>query len=204
MEVEKKHDSSDVTAMIAAACEGSEEAARGLFSCLYEELRGVAARALRSERDDHTLQATALVHEVYLKLIGRRELPFRDRAHFLSVASQAIRRILVDHARKHSSKKRGGSWRKLPLDAVSIPTPSGDLDLVSLDEALSSLAKSMPRKARVVEMRFFGGASLSDVADVLGITPRTVERDWRFARAWLYRELDGPAMPGDGVEPDGA
>lgn len=144
---------------------------------------------MRSERKDHTLQATALVHEAYIKLIGQQNVQWQNRAHFFALAAQAIRRILVDHARSRKCEKRGGRRKKVSLEqALSMVSDHPD-DLIALDEAMTKLGQRNPRKANVVEMRFFGGAMVEDIAEVLGVSKRSIERDWKFARAWLYREL---------------
>ena len=179
----------DITAMLTRVSRGDGQAVDSLFPLVYDELRGLANRALVGERRDHTLQATALVHEVYLKLIGQQSIVWRDRAHFHALASQAIRRILVDHARTRNRDKRGGSRERVSLQGDWVPAPQPGVDLIALDEALRSLAVDHPRKALVVEMRFFGGMTVGEVAEVLGVDSRSVERDWQFARAWLFRAL---------------
>lgn len=179
----------DVTRILTELSEGSPRAADELFPLVYDELRRVASKSLRSERPDHTLQATALVHEVYLRLVGQESAQWRGRAHFLAVAAQIVRRILVDHARRSKRLRRGGDRAKIPLDQVAPISPAQDYDLLGLDAALSRLAEQMPRPARVVEMKFFGGATYDEIAEALRVTTRTIERDWRFARAWLFREL---------------
>jgi RNA polymerase sigma factor (TIGR02999 family) len=182
----------DVTRILTELSGGSPRAADELFPLVYDELRRLASKSLRSERPDHTLQATALVHEAYLRLVGQENAQWRGRAHFLAVAAQIVRRILVDHARSSKRLRRGGDRAKVPLDNVVLISPQHDYDIVGLDAALTRLADQMPRQARVVEMRFFGGATHEEMAEALRVTTRTIERDWRFARAWLFREL-GPA-----------
>ncbi len=162
-----------------------------LFSIVYDELRRLAESHLRHERDNHTLQATALVHEAYLKLIDQRHVHKRDRAYFFALASQAIRRILVDHARARNRKKRVGSRQQLSLDEGIGLVADNEVDVLGIDEALERLASIHPEKARVVEMRFFGGLTTEEAAEVLGVTTRTAERYWQYARAWLYREIAG-------------
>ena len=181
--------SHDVTEMLAAVSSGREGAVDELLPVVYDELREIAERSLRHERSDHTLQATALVHEAYLKLVRQQGLTWKNRAHFLAVAARAARQILIDHARGLKRRKRGGERGRDPLEHVSVAAPERGIDLVALDEALLRLTENSPRKGRVVEMRYFSGASTDEIAEVLGVTTRTVERDWRFARAWLYREL---------------
>jgi RNA polymerase sigma factor (TIGR02999 family) len=173
-----------------------------LFSRLYEDLRAIAEQRLRHERPDHTLQATALVHEAYLRLADQTRCRWQDRAHFLAVASQAMRRVLVDHARRHLRQKRGGDWRRVPLDeALTLGSPDGQETLLALDGALRRLEDAHPRSARIVEMRFFGGLGSEECAEVLGISTRTVARDWDFAQAWLYRAMEagGPTAGAPGA-----
>jgi RNA polymerase sigma-70 factor (ECF subfamily) len=160
---------------------------------VYNELRRVARRYLRSERPDHTLQPTALVHEAYIRLLGQREIMWQNRAHFFGVAAQLMRRILVDHARAHQAEKRGGHKQKVPLDEALEYTADKSAELVALDEALDRLAARDPRQARVVELRFFAGLTEQETAELLGISVRTVKRDWDVARAWLYKEINEDA-----------
>jgi RNA polymerase sigma factor (TIGR02999 family) len=167
---------------------------------VYDELRGLAERLLRNERPGHTLQPTALVHEAYLRLIDQTRVRWQGRAHFFALASCTIRRILVDHARGARRVKRGGGRLRLSLNEDLVPTEDGQLDLIALDDALSTLAADHPDQARIVEMRFFGGLTIAETATVLGVSASTVEREWRFARAWLYRALtdaeqDAPDEP---------
>jgi len=145
---------------------------------------------LRRERRDHTLQPTALVHEAYLRLIDQRQVNWQNRAHFFAIAAQAMRRIIVDHARRHNAQKRGGEDIKVELDeAVALPATT-DLDFVKLDDALTALAAIDPQQNRIVELRFFGGLSIEETAEVMGISPATVKRDWSMAKAWLHREME--------------
>ena len=166
-------------------------AVRDLFTQVYDELRRVAANALRQERRDHTLQPTALVHEAFLRLARADSLSVLSRAHVFALAAQAMRRILVDHARGKHREKRGGGLHRIALDEEMSVSPRRDEDLVELDEALNKLAKLDPRQARIVELRFFGGLTVAEVADVLGVSKRTVENEWTMVRAWLRRELTG-------------
>jgi RNA polymerase sigma factor (TIGR02999 family) len=159
------------------------------FAQVYDELRRVAAGALRAERAGHTLQPTALVHEAYVRLAASDALQWQDRAHFVAIAATAMRRILVDHARGHNAAKRGGGDQRLPIEQVDVPAPEADVDVVALDESLVRLAALDPRQARIVELRYFGGLSVEETATIVGTSPRTVKRDWQMARAWLQREM---------------
>lgn len=161
-----------------------------LMPLVYDELRRVARQWLRHERAGHTLQPTALVHEAYLKLVDLRRIQWQDRAHFLAVAAQLIRRILVDHARRHAAAKRGGGVRAVTLEAPLEPAAlQRELSVVALDDTLSRLAALDARQARLVELRFFGGLNVAETAEVLGVSSATVKREWQTAKAWLYREL---------------
>lgn len=156
---------------------------------VYDELRALAAAYLRRERPDHTLQPTALANEAYLRLIDQRVANWNGRSHFFGIAAQMMRRILVDHARAHSAGKRGGGADHVPLNEAAAWTGPQDVDLIALDEALTSLTANDPRKAKVVELRFFGGMSVDETAEVLGIAAVTVMRDWTMAKAFLLREM---------------
>lgn len=171
---------------------GDPAAAESLFPLLYEELRRIAHRQLSGERDGHTLSTTALVHEAYFKLAGQTRTQFSSRAHFLSVAARAMRRVLVTHARKVRAEKRGGEWRRLDLDEVDIPVDDRAEALVVLDGALHRLSMLNPRLSQVVECRFFGGMTELETAEALGVTERTVRRDWIKAKGWLLRDLERP------------
>ena len=179
----------DVTALLVRASEGDSRAASELLPLVYDKLRSLAGHLMRGERVDHTLQPTALVHEAYLKLIDQTRVRWEDRAHFFSVAAQALRRILVDYARQHGREKRGGSRKKLQIQEDLVGIYEKSVDLVALDEALGRLSTQDAQRGRVVELRFFGGLTIDETAAVLDISPRAVERQWRYARAWLYREL---------------
>ena len=176
--------------MLLAAAGGSQPEANQLLELVYGELRRMAGDQLDRERPDHTLQPTALVHEVYLRLIDQREVAWQGRAHFLGVAAQAMRRILVDHARAKLRGKRGGGWARIELEPELADRPEST-DLVEIDAALTRLRDVSERAVRVVELRFFGGLSAQDAADALQLSLSSVEREWRFARAWLARELEG-------------
>jgi RNA polymerase sigma factor (TIGR02999 family) len=156
---------------------------------VYDELRRLAASYMRRERADHTLQATALVHEAFLKLVEQRAVNWQSRAHFFGVAAQLMRRILIDHARGHLRQKRGGEHKKVSLDEAFIFSEQQSAELLAVDESLTRLSKLDQRQGRVVELRFFGGLSVGEAAEVLGISPKTVKRDWSIAKAWLYADL---------------
>ncbi len=178
-----------VTELLADWSNGDKAALDQLMPIVYEELRHLAERYLRRERRDHTLQATALVHEAYVRLIDQRTVRWQNRAHFYGIAAQLMRRILVDHARRHAAAKRGDGMQKLSLAEVGDQTPAPLVDILALDRTLDSLAARDPQQGRIVELRFFGGLTVEESAQVLGVSPTTVKRDWRAARAWLYREL---------------
>lgn len=186
-------DTDAVTRLVQDARGGDPRAADQLLPVLYAELRRLARARLRDERPGHTLQATALVHEVYLRLVDQTRVQWQDRNHFFAVAAQAIRRILVDHARGRARRKRGGGAPQVPLEEAVDAAAPFEVDLLELHRALDHLAAQNPLPARVVELRFFGGLTSEESAAVLGISPRTAERHWQFARAWLYQELaDAP------------
>jgi RNA polymerase sigma factor (TIGR02999 family) len=169
----------------------SSDGPGSVFALVYDELRKLAAAALRHERTDHTLQPTALVHEAYLRLADEPTARWENRSHFMAVAARAMRRILVDHARKHKAVKRGSGAVRLSLDDLerAATLPGDAVDLVALDDALGRLATLDPRQARIVELRFFGGLSVEETAAVVDSSARTVKRDWQLARAWLKREM---------------
>jgi RNA polymerase sigma factor (TIGR02999 family) len=183
---------SDVTTLLDRWNSGDEDALKELIGVVHGELRILAAAQLRRERSDHTLQPTALVHEAYLRLAGLREMPVTSRRHFYGIAAEAMRRILVDYARQRAAEKRGGSdVVHVPLEtALNVPLDVR-MDFVRLDEALGSLHALAPEKARVVELRYFGGLSIEETAEAMELSPATVKRHWTFARAWLYRALGG-------------
>ena len=168
---------------------GNREAAAGLMPLVYEELRRLARSYLQRERPDHTLQATGLVHEAYLRLVDQKTTTWQNRAHFFGVAAQLMRRILVDHARRHRAEKRGGEWTKVEFQEALAPSASRSLDVIALDDALQDLANLNPQHSQIVELRFFGGLTTEEVAEVLDVSPRTVQREWRMARAWLRRQI---------------
>ncbi len=180
----------DVTRILREAREGKRSAADELATLLYDELHLLARQEMASERPNHTLQPTALVHEAYLRLAGGEGTAFESRAQFFAAAATAIRRVLVDHARRRARVKRGGGQAPLALDELDPAAPLPDTELLDLDEALARLAQLDPFKARIVELRFFAGMSVEEVSLVLGASDSTVRRDWRLARAWLRGELD--------------
>ncbi len=180
---------SEITRLLTEIKGGNQRAQAELIPLVYDELRRLAQAYMRKERPDHTLQATALVHEAYLRLVEQSSIDWQGRAHFFAMAAQLMRRILVDYARAHQAAKRGGQEEKLSLDEDLVPTDEKSDELVALDHALERLAKQDARLAQVVEMRFFGGLSVDEISEVLKISPRTVKRDWELARAWLYEEI---------------
>ena len=178
-----------VTRILVEWGTGDREAAQRLMPLVYDELRRLARHYLQNERRDHTLQATGLVHEAYLRLVDQTAASWRDRAHFYSVAAGVMRRVLVDHARSHRAGKRGGQLEKIELDENIALSPAKEINLVALDDALKDLAKLDSTQSQIVELRFFGGLTVEEVAEVLEISPRTVKREWRLARAWLRHQL---------------
>jgi RNA polymerase sigma factor (TIGR02999 family) len=193
----QKVSSPDVTQILQEVSQGDKDAPARLMPLVYDELRRLADHYLRQERPDHTLQPTALVHEAYLKLIDQSRVEWQSRAHFLGVAAQLMRRILVDHARRHHALKRGGFRQKLSLDEAVDYSQTRDLDLVALDDALNALAQFDERQSRIVELRFFGGLTIEETAEALGISPATVKVDWNMAKAWLRREISRGNEQGD-------
>ena len=186
----------DVTALLGDWSRGNRTALDQLLPLVYAELRRVAARQLRNERADHTLQPTALIHEVYIRLVDQRQVDWQNRAHFFGVSAQVMRRILVDHARRHGASKRGEGVRCVSIDeAKDVAAASNDIPIVALDYALDRLEKVDSALAKIVELRAFGGLTIEEAAHVLSVSPSTVKRDWRTAKAWLNREL------GSGVRP---
>jgi len=180
----------DITHFLQELSEGDEEVFDKLMPLVYEELRRQAARYLRRERENHTLQATALIHEAYLKLVNQKEVRWQNRAHFYAIAAQAMRRILIDYAKTRNREKRGGDDVKLQLDDIVEPSSNArSIDLEALDEALNRLAKFDARQARVVELRYFSGLTEQETAEVLKVSPATVRLDWKMAKAWLHNQL---------------
>jgi RNA polymerase sigma factor (TIGR02999 family) len=185
--------SAEVTQLLQQWSNGQEQALDRLLPQIHAELRKLAASYLRKERPSHTLQPTALVNEAFLKLVDQRAVKWQNRAHFFGIAAQAMRRILVDHARAHAAGKRGGGERRVSLDDAPAVTGAVDIDVLALDEALTRLAAIDPQQSRVVELRFFGGLTMEETAEVMQISPATVGREWRMAKAWLFAELSGTA-----------
>jgi RNA polymerase sigma factor (TIGR02999 family) len=181
----------EITRLLSSIRNGDREAEGRLMELVYRELRIRAGRHMRSERPDHTLQPTALVHEAFLRLTHKDRIDWQSRAHFYAVASGEMRRILVDHARNRGAAKRGGPMEKIALEDAAVYCVSRPEELLALDEALRQLTEWAPRAARVVEMLFFGGLTETEIAEVLGVSVRTVKRDWRTARAWLHGQMDG-------------
>ena len=181
--------SDNITQLLIDLSNGDRAAVDILLPVIYDELRKLASNYLRRERPDHTLQPTALVHEAYLRLVDQTRVNWQNRAHFFGVAAQIMRRLLVDHARKFNAEKRGHDFQKLSLDENIDRAVERSSELIALDEALKSLAEFDEQKARLVELRYFGGLSIEETADVLGVTPTTIKRHWRFAKAWLYEEM---------------
>jgi RNA polymerase sigma factor (TIGR02999 family) len=180
-----------VTELLLAWSQGDEDAAERLIPLVYDELRARAATALRPERPDHTLTPTALVHEAYLRLVDQRLPQFENRKHFYGVAARVMRQVLVDHARSRKAAKRNDGRQALPLDENFPVTDERAADLMALDDALAALAGVDPEKARLVELRYFTGLTIEDTAEMLGVSPATVKREWALARAWLHREISG-------------
>ncbi len=180
----------EVTQILRQWNDGDADAPARLMPLVYDELRRRARAFLAKERGSHTLQPTALVHEAYLRLVDQTRINWQNRAHFFGLAANMMRRVLVDHARAHATGKRGGAARRLSIDDVQITLEQRAASLVALDEALEKLAEFDGRKVKIVEMRFFGGLTDEEIAEVLQISTRTVLRDWRSARLWLYRELN--------------
>jgi RNA polymerase sigma factor (TIGR02999 family) len=187
-------DDREITGLLRAWSDGDTTALDRMMPLVYDELHRMAARYLAGERSTISLQATALVNEMCLRLLGWDSVRWENRGHFFGVSAQMMRRVLVDIARRRGADRRGGDVVRVPLDGIDVAAPASDVDLVALDGALDTLAAEDPRKARVVELRFFGGLSMEEVASVLGISARTAHKEWAFARAWLYRALK-PSNP---------
>jgi RNA polymerase sigma-70 factor (ECF subfamily) len=181
--------SEDVTLLLIELTRGNKEAASKLIPLVYDELHKLARRHMRCERTDHTLQATALVNEAYLKLVEQRSVHWQSRAHFFAIAAQTMRRILIDHARGHLRGKRGCGQKMIALDEALAFSPEQSLEFLRLDESLKRLAQLDPRQSKIVELRFFAGLTVEETAEVLQVSPKTVKRDWSIAKAWLHGDL---------------
>jgi RNA polymerase sigma factor (TIGR02999 family) len=188
--------SQDITGLLQAWGRGEDEALQKLVPLVYEELHAAARRYMARERPGHTLQTTALIHETYLRLVDVRKIKWQNRAHFFAMCAQLMRRILIDFARSRAYKKRGGATPQVNFDEALAVTAEPDTDLLAIDEALNRLAAVDPRKSRVVELRFFGGLGVKETAEVMKISPDTVTRDWKLAKVWLLRDLQGGARRG--------
>ncbi len=182
----------DVTALLSQATDGDEQAADELLPMVYRQLRAIANNRMASENPGHTLQATALVNEVFLRLFGNRKLAWQNRAHFYATASEAMRRVLLDHAKSKGRKKRGGTGKKMPLNVAELAADGDPEQILALDAALCRLEEQNPEAAGVVRLRFYAGLSVDQTAEALEMSPRTVDRRWKFARAWLFDQLSQP------------
>jgi RNA polymerase sigma factor (TIGR02999 family) len=184
------HAPDQITQMLIELTEGNKEVVNQILPHIYDELRKLASSYLRRERSNHTLQPTALVHEAYMKLIDQNRVQWQNRAHFFGIAAQVMRRILMDHARKHTADKRGGEFEKLPIEEeILIVSQDKSSELLALDEALEELSKIDPDKAKIVELRYFGGLSIEETAEVMGVSVPTINRHWKMAKAWLYSQV---------------
>ena len=179
----------EITRLLLNWSQGDRAALDRLVPLVYDELRRLARHFMRREREGHTLQTTALVNEAYLRLIDQRSVRWQNRAHFFAIAAQLMRRILVDHARSRRYAKRGGEARQVSFDEAAIVSRERSAELVAIDDALTDLAAHDPRKSQIVELRFFGGLNIKETAEVMGISPTTVQREWRSAKAWLYQAI---------------
>lgn len=195
----------NITLLLHAAASGDRRDLDALMAAIYQDMRRLAASHMESERRDHTLQPTALVHEAYVKLVDQRKTDWRDRLHFFAVASTIIRRILIDHARARLADKRGGDITRVSLDGhdPAAPDSAREVDVLALDQALGELGEIDPQQARIVELRYFCGCTIDEIAHLLDIGKRTVDREWQAARAWLFDRLREPADPQLGAEGSG-
>lgn len=191
----------EITRLLSQLREGHSEAAAKLVPLVYKQLHRLATSYMRHERQDHTLQPTALVNEAYVRLVAQENREWRDRAHFFGVAARLMREILVDHARARQAEKRGGLAKKLSLDPTLEFSSGKSRELIALDDALRDLERFDPQQGRIVELRFFGGLTVEETAEVLGVSPRTVKRDWSVARAWLHGQLSSKKTHDDGGSP---
>lgn len=185
-----KQPSNEITELLIAWSGGDKKALDELMHIVYDELHRLAHHHLAKERQDHTLQTTALVNEAYMKLVDQKRVKWQNRSHFFALSSQLMRRILVDYARSRQYAKRGGGASALPLNEALIVTPERAAEMIALDDALTELAKHDERKARIVELRFFAGMNIDETSELLGVSPGTVMKDWTLAKAWLQREMD--------------
>ena len=183
----------EITQLLAEWSDGNQSALDELYPLVYEELHRLARRYMSRERKGHTLQTTALINEAYVRLVDQKNVRWANRSHFFAISAQIMRRILIDHARRHAYAKRGGGAQQVSLDEVAMVARDASAELVRLDEALQILAKMDPRRCHVVELRYFGGLSNEEIAGVLKVSENTVTRDWNLARAWLYQQLSGSA-----------
>ena len=184
-----------ITELLAEWREGNQSALDELYPLVYDELHRLARRYMSRERKDHTLQTTALINEAYVRLVDQKNVNWANRSHFFAISAQIMRRILIDHARRHAYAKRGGGAQQVSLEEVAAITPGQGRELLRLDEALKSLAERDPRRSQVVELRYFGGLNNEEIAGVLHVSENTVTRDWNMARAWLYQQLTENATP---------
>jgi RNA polymerase sigma factor (TIGR02999 family) len=179
----------EITQLLAEWSDGNQSALDELYPLVYDELHRLARRYMSREREGHTLQTTALINEAYVRLVDQRNVHWANRSHFFAISAQIMRRILIDHARRHGYAKRGGGAQQVSLDEAAIVTRTAGAELLRLDEALKSLAEMDPRRSQVVELRYFGGLNNEEIAGVLNISENTVTRDWNMARAWLHQQL---------------
>ena len=184
-------ESPDISRILEKVSSGDAHAAHELLPLVYEQLRAAARKQMAQERRDHTLQATALVHEAYVRLVGSRDVSWENRAHFYVAAAEAMRRVLIEHARKRGREKRGGERQRIPLSGDELALDPNYEEIMSVDAAIRRLEKQDGRMARIVRLRFFAGLGVKEIAAVLGLSDRTVRREWALARAWLHRELSG-------------
>jgi RNA polymerase sigma-70 factor, ECF subfamily len=184
-----------ITELLAEWREGNQSALDELYPLVYDELHRLARRYMSRERKDHTLQTTALINEAYVRMVDQKNVNWANRSHFFAISAQIMRRILIDHARRHAYAKRGGGAQQVSLEEVAAIAPDQGRELVRLDEALKTLAERDPRRSQVVELRYFGGLNNEEIAGVLHVSENTVTRDWNMARAWLYQQLTENATP---------